>query len=84
MTASVFVFVIMFLCLHLELLDCDVETDLLVNWLVISILIGCEIQLLFLIHGMAEELEEQIPEWLHLCFSLSLCFCGKSNVYIAS
>ena len=47
-----------------------------VNWLVSSRLIGCEIQLLFLIHGKAEEVEEQIPEWLHLCFSLSLCSCG--------
>jgi hypothetical protein len=76
MTSSVFVFVIMFLCLHLELLDCDVGTALLVNWLVISILIVCEIQLMFLIRGMAEELEEQIPEWLHLCFSSSLYSCG--------
>ena len=73
MTSPVFVFVIMFLCLHLELLDCDVGTALLVNWLVILILIVCEIQLLFLIRGMAEGLEEQIPEWLQLCFSLSLC-----------
>ena len=73
MTSPVFVFVIMFLCLHLEVLDCDVGTALLVNWLVILILIVCEIQLLFLIRGMAEGLEEQIPEWLHLCFSLSLC-----------
>ena len=76
MTSPVFVFGIMFLCLHLELLDCDVGAALLVNWLVISILIVCEIQLLFLIRGMAEGLEEQIPEWLHLCFSLSLCSCG--------
>ena len=73
MTSPVFVFVIMFLCLHLELLDSDVGTALLVNWLVILLLIVCEIQLLFLIRGMAEGLEEQIPEWLHLCFSLSLC-----------
>ena len=73
MTSPVFVFVIMFLCLHLEVLDCDVGTALLVNWLVILILIVCEMQLLFLIRGMAEGLEEQIPEWLHLCFSLSLC-----------
>ena len=76
MTSPVFVFVIMFLCLHLELLDCDVGTALLVNWLVISIFIVCGIQLLFLIRGMAEGLEEQIPEWLHLSFSLSLCPCG--------
>ena len=76
MTSSVFVFVIMFLCLHLELLDSDVGTALLVNWLVILLLIVCEMQLLFLIRGMAEGLGEQIPEWLHLCFSLSLCSCG--------
>ena len=25
---------------------------------------------------MAEGLEEQSPQWLHLCFSLSLCSCG--------
>ena len=73
MTSPVFVFVIMFLCLRLELLDSDVATALLVNWSVILLLIVCEIQLLFLIRGMVERLEEQIPEWLHLCFSLSLC-----------
>ena len=74
MTSPVFVFVIMFLCLHLEVLDCDVGTALLVNWLVILIVIVCEMQLLFLIRGMVEGLEEQIPEWLDLCFSLSFLF----------
>ena len=73
MTSPGFFFVIMFLCLHLELLDCDVGTALLVNLLVTSILIVCEIRLLFLIRGMVERLEEQIPEWFHVCFSLSLC-----------
>ena len=80
MTSPVFVCGIMFLCLHLVMLDCDVGTALLVNWLVIFIFIGCEIQFLFLIHGMAEGPEEQIPEWLHLCFSSSLCFCGCKDV----
>ena len=56
-----------------ELLDCDVGTALLPKMLVTSILTVCEIQLLFLIRGMVERLEEQIPEWLQLCFSLSLC-----------
>ena len=73
MISPVLVFVIMFLCLHWELLECDVGTAVLVNWLVILILIVCEIQLLFLICGMAEGLEEQTPQRLHLCFSLSLC-----------
>ena len=76
MTSPVFVFVIMFLCLHLEVLDCDVGTALLVNWLVISILIVCEMQLLFLIRGVAARFEEQIPEWLHLRFCLPLSSGG--------
>ena len=73
MASPVFFFVIMFFCLHFELLDCDAGTALLPKLLVISVLIVCEIQLLFLICGMAEGLEEQTPQWLHLCFSLSLC-----------
>ena len=56
-----------------ELLDCDVGPALLPKLLVISILTGCEIELLFLIRGMVERLKEQIPEWLHLCFSGSFC-----------
>ena len=56
-----------------ELLDCDVGPALLLNWSVMVILTVSEIQVLFLIRGMVERLEEQIPEWLHLCFSLSLC-----------
>ena len=70
MTSPVLVFVIMFLCLHLEMLDCEVGTDVLANGLVILKLRVCEIELLFLIYGMAEWLEEQIPEWLHLCLCL--------------
>ena len=62
MTSPVFFFVIMFFCLHFELLDCGVGTALLDNLLVTSILIVCEIQLLFLIRGIVERLEEQIPE----------------------
>ena len=54
MTSPVLVFVIMFLCLHLEMLDCEVGTDVLANGLVILKLRVCEIELLFLICGMAE------------------------------
>ena len=39
-----------------ELLDCDVATALLPKMLVNSILTVCEIELLFLIGGMAERL----------------------------
>ena len=73
MSSPVVFFVIMFFCLHFEFLDCDVGPALLPNWSVMSILTVCEIQLLFLFRGMVEQLEEQIPEWLQLCFSLSLC-----------
>ena len=66
-------FVIMLFCLHFEFLDYDVGPALLPNWSVMSILTVGEIQVLFLIRGMVERLEEQIPEWLQRCFSLSLC-----------
>ena len=76
MTSPVFVFVIMFLYLQKELLDCDAGTALLINLLVLSILIVCDMQLLFLIRGVAARFEEQIPEWLHLRFCLPLSSGG--------
>ena len=70
MTSPVLVFVIMFLCLHLEMLDREVILKLRV----------CKIELLFLIYGMDEWLEEQIAEWLHLRSSLWMCSFGSEVV----
>ena len=55
----------MFLYLHLQMLHCGAGTDVVVNELVILQLRVPYVALLFLIHDMAEYLEEQILEWLH-------------------
>ena len=49
-------FLLYIYCMDFELLDCDVGAALLPKLLVMSILTGCEIELLFLIRGMVERL----------------------------
>ena len=69
MISPVLVFVIMLLWLDFEFCDRKIATAPLVNGLVILTLNIFKIAFLFLIYGMTELLEEQIPEQLHLCFT---------------